>query len=118
MVVSNSATLGNTPATEPRTADSRLDRVLPLLATLPRRLLGGVCVSPSPAIMVVVRVLGVVLAVLVVEGVVKEKGLTPARRAMFSSPSCQCIASAARQGTPSSSDTLAHISGLSLTLRR
>jgi hypothetical protein len=43
-----------------------------------------------------------------------EKGTTPARRAMSASPSCQCIASAARQGTASSSATLAHISGLNL----
>jgi hypothetical protein len=43
-----------------------------------------------------------------------EKGTTPARRAMSVSPSCQCIASAARQGTASSSATLAHISGLNL----
>ena len=30
------------------------------------------------------------------------KGTTPARRAMSCSPRCQCMASAARQGTPSS----------------
>lgn len=43
-----------------------------------------------------------------------EKGTTPALRAMSVSPSCQCIASAARQGTCISSATLAHISGLNL----
>jgi hypothetical protein len=44
----------------------------------------------------------------------REKGTTPARRAMSASPSCQCIASAARQGTAISSATLDHISGLNL----
>jgi hypothetical protein len=43
-----------------------------------------------------------------------EKGTTPARRAISASPSCQCIASAARQGTAISSATLDHISGLNL----
>jgi hypothetical protein len=43
-----------------------------------------------------------------------EKGTTPARRAMSASPSAQCIASAARQGTAISSATLDHISGLNL----
>jgi hypothetical protein len=44
----------------------------------------------------------------------REKGTTPARRAMSASPSCQCMASAARHGTPISSATLDHISGLNL----
>jgi hypothetical protein len=43
-----------------------------------------------------------------------EKGTTPARRAISASPSCQCIASAARQGTAISSATFDHISGLNL----
>jgi len=46
--------------------------------------------------------------------VVREKGTVPARRAMSASPSCQCMASAARHGTAISSATLAHISGLNL----
>lgn len=46
----------------------------------------------------------------------REKGTTPARRAMSASPSCQCMASAARQGTAISSATLDHISGLNLGL--
>lgn len=41
-------------------------------------------------------------------------GTTPARRAISPSPSCQCIASAARQGTAISSAIFAHISGLNL----
>lgn len=49
---------------------------------------------------------------------VSEKGTTPARRAMSASPSCQCMASAARHGTCISSATLAHISGLNLQLRK
>ena len=44
----------------------------------------------------------------------REKGVTPARRAMSDSPSCQCMASAARQGIPSSAARGAHISGLRL----
>jgi len=48
---------------------------------------------------------------------VSEKGMTPALRAISCSPSCQCIASAARQGTCISSATLAHISGLNLSRR-
>jgi hypothetical protein len=44
----------------------------------------------------------------------REKGTTPARRAMSASPSCQCIASAARHGTAISSATFDHISGLNL----
>jgi len=44
----------------------------------------------------------------------RENGTTPARRAMSASPSCQCIASAARHGTAISSATLDHISGLNL----
>lgn len=43
-----------------------------------------------------------------------ENGTTPARRAMSASPSCQCMASAARHGTCISSAIFAHISGLSL----
>lgn len=43
-----------------------------------------------------------------------EKGTAPARRAMSASPSCQCIASAARHGTPISWATWAHISALNL----
>lgn len=49
-----------------------------------------------------------------IEALEREKGTTPARRAMSASPSCQCIASAARQGTAISSATLDHISGLNL----
>ncbi len=49
-----------------------------------------------------------------VETLDNENGTTPARRAMSASPSCQCIASAARQGTAISSATLDHISGLNL----
>jgi len=45
---------------------------------------------------------------------VSEKGTTPARRAISTSPSCQCIASAALHGTCISSATFAHISGLNL----
>ena len=44
----------------------------------------------------------------------REKGTTPALRAMSTSPSCQCIASAARQGIPSSKATGAHISDFNL----
>lgn len=44
----------------------------------------------------------------------KEKGTTPARRAISCSPSCQCIASAARHGMAISSATFAHISALNL----
>ena len=44
----------------------------------------------------------------------KENGTTPARRAISYSPSCQCIASAARQGIAISSANLAHMSGLNL----
>jgi hypothetical protein len=47
----------------------------------------------------------------------REKGTTPARRAMSASPSCQCIASAARHGTAISSATLDHISGLNLVFK-
>ena len=43
-----------------------------------------------------------------------EKGTTPARRAISCSPSCQCIASAARHGIAISSATLDHISALNL----
>ena len=43
-----------------------------------------------------------------------ENGTTPARRAMSCSPSCQCMASAARQGMPSSVARGVHISGLNL----
>lgn len=50
-----------------------------------------------------------------VETLDSEKGTTPARRAMSASPSCQCIASAALQGTAISSATLDHISGLNLS---
>jgi hypothetical protein len=39
----------------------------------------------------------------------KEKGVTPARRAISCSPSCQCIASAALHGMDISSATGAHI---------
>lgn len=44
----------------------------------------------------------------------RENGTTPARRAMSSSPRCQCIASAARQGTFISAASLDHISRLNL----
>jgi hypothetical protein len=47
----------------------------------------------------------------------RENGTTPARLAMSASPSCQCIASAARQGTAISSATFDHISGLNLKKR-
>lgn len=46
-----------------------------------------------------------------------EKGTTPARRAISCSPSCQCMASAARQGMAISSATLDHISALNLWAR-
>lgn len=46
----------------------------------------------------------------------RAKGVVPARRAMSCSPSCQCIASAARHGMAISSAILAHISGLNLFL--
>jgi hypothetical protein len=46
----------------------------------------------------------------------REKGTTPARRAISCSPSCQCIASAALQGIAISSATFAHISALNLYL--
>ncbi len=46
-----------------------------------------------------------------------EKGTTPARRAISCSPSCQCIASAARQGIAISSAIFDHISGLNLSPR-
>lgn len=49
-----------------------------------------------------------------IEAAESENGTTPARRAMSASPSCQCIASAARQGTAISSATFDHISGLNL----
>jgi hypothetical protein len=49
-----------------------------------------------------------------IEALDREKGMTPARRAISASPSCQCIASAARQGTAISSATFDHISGLNL----
>lgn len=48
------------------------------------------------------------------EALEREKGTTPARRAMSASPSCQCMASAARHGTAISSATLDQISGLNL----
>lgn len=44
----------------------------------------------------------------------RENGTTPARRAISCSPSCQCMASAARQGMAISSATLDHISALNL----
>lgn len=44
----------------------------------------------------------------------REKGTTPARRAISCSPSCQCMASAARHGIAISSATLDHISALNL----
>lgn len=44
----------------------------------------------------------------------RENGTTPALRAISCSPSCQCIASAARHGIAISSAILAHISGLNL----
>lgn len=45
----------------------------------------------------------------------RENGTTPARRAISCSPSCQCMASAARQGIAISSATLDHISALNLS---
>lgn len=44
----------------------------------------------------------------------RENGTTPARRAISCSPSCQCMASAARHGMAISSATLDHISALNL----
>ena len=44
----------------------------------------------------------------------KEKGCTPARLAISCSPSCQCLASAARHGIDVSSATFDDISGLNL----
>ncbi len=49
-----------------------------------------------------------------VPGLFNVNGITPARLAISASPSCQCMASAARQGTCISSATLCHISGLNL----
>jgi hypothetical protein len=43
-----------------------------------------------------------------------EKGTTPALLAISCSPSCQCMASAARHGMAISSATFAHISALNL----
>ncbi|KAI9699296.1 MAG: hypothetical protein M1836_002906 [Candelina mexicana] len=75
--------------------DLAVDSLLDLaLATLPLRALGGGSVSTAE--------------------LESEKGTTPARRAMSSSPSCQCIASTARQGICISSATFDHMSGLSL----
>lgn len=45
---------------------------------------------------------------------VREKAVTPARRAISCSPICQCMASAARQGRVISSAILAHMSALNL----
>jgi hypothetical protein len=45
---------------------------------------------------------------------VREKGVTPARRAISCSPICQCIASAARHGMDISSAILDHMSALNL----
>lgn len=45
----------------------------------------------------------------------REKGTTPALLAISCSPSCQCMASAARHGIAISSATFAHISALNLT---
>lgn len=59
-----------------------------------------------------VRVAGGSIAVLD-----RENGTTPARRAISCSPSCQCMASAARQGMAISSATLDHISALNLLKR-
>lgn len=47
----------------------------------------------------------------------KENGTTPARRAISCSPSCQCMASAARHGMAISSATLDHISALNLEIQ-
>ena len=49
---------------------------------------------------------------------VSENGTTPARRAISASPSCQCIASAARHGIPSSAASGPHMSGFNLFLRQ
>jgi hypothetical protein len=49
-----------------------------------------------------------------VEGLENENGITPALLAISCSPSCQCIASAARQGIAISSAIFAHISDLNL----
>lgn len=48
----------------------------------------------------------------------REKGTTPARRAISCSPNCQCIASAARHGIAISSATFDHISALNLLTTR
>ena len=44
-----------------------------------------------------------------------ENGTTPARRAISCSPSCQCMASAARHGIDISSAIFDHISALNLS---
>ncbi len=69
--------------------DSRLDLEL---APLPRRPFGGI----STAVLV------------------KVNGLPPARRAISCSPSCQCIASAARQGIDISLAISPHIFSFNL----
>lgn len=61
------------------------------------------------ALVLRVRVVGGSMAVLE-----REKGTTPARRAISCSPNCQCIASAARHGMAISSATFDHISALNL----
>jgi hypothetical protein len=48
------------------------------------------------------------------EFAVREKGVTPALRAISCSPICQCIASAARHGMDISSAILDHMSALNL----
>lgn len=56
-------------------------------------------------------------AAVVVLVLASENGVTPARRAISCSPSCQCIASAALQGMDISSATGAHIWCLNLCHR-
>lgn len=66
--------------------------------------------------MTVVCLRGLVMAGSIEGPLDREKGTTPARRAISCSPSCQCIASAARHGMAISSATFAHISALNLVL--
>jgi hypothetical protein len=47
-------------------------------------------------------------------GLVREKGVTPARFAISCSPICQCMASTARHGIAISSATRAHMSARNL----
>jgi len=57
---------------------------------------------------------GKVIESKVLVGLLREKGVTPARFAISCSPICQCMASTARQGIAISSATLDHISARNL----